>query len=231
LNSVELLDVNQDDHLDFILGNWGKNSRFSATEKYPVSLYINDFDSNGHDDYVFTYYENGKQYPLALKHEMVAQIPEFKKRFIQYQDYAGKTLQEIFTPDQITNSYVNQIYNQETSVVFNMGDGSYKVQPLSYKAQLSPVFSIAIDDFDRDSLTDVFMAGNFSGVKPEEGRYDVNTGILLDPYNLEEVMSLPKETGLNIHGDVRKAGVIRSINGKKFLIIAKNNDELEFYEY
>ncbi|MEO1713286.1 MAG: VCBS repeat-containing protein, partial [Bacteroidota bacterium] len=45
-NCLELADIDNDGDLDWVIGNYGKNSRVKASPDKPVELYINDFDSN-----------------------------------------------------------------------------------------------------------------------------------------------------------------------------------------
>ena len=46
-NRIEIADVNGDGYPDIIAGNHGLNSRFRASERKPVSMYVSDFDDNG----------------------------------------------------------------------------------------------------------------------------------------------------------------------------------------
>jgi hypothetical protein len=103
---------------------------------------------------------------------------------------------------------------------------------LPEQTQFSPIFNISKDDFDRDGAEELILTGNFSATKPEEGRYDANTGLLLkieNQFNMKVFETAA--TGLSINGDVRNVGIIRTTDNKKLLIVARNSDNLEFYEY
>ncbi len=230
-NSVVATDLNNDGRLDLIAGNWGTNSRFKTSKEKPLTLFINDFDKNGLLDHIFAYYEGENLYPVALKDDLIRQIPGLKKQFIFYKDYAGKTVDQIFTEDQLANSYKNEVYTLESTAIFNNGDGSFSMQPLPEAMQFSPINTILPAAFDQDSIAEVFMAGNFSGIKPEEGRYDANHGELLKfergAFSVEDF----RKTGLNIKGDVRKAAILNTTNNRRLLIVARNNEQLEFYGF
>jgi len=45
--------------------------------------------------------------------------------------------------------------------------------------QVAPVFAIVTDDFDGDSLVDLLLCGNFSGLKHEVARQDANRGVVM----------------------------------------------------
>ncbi len=229
-NSIEVSDINDDGNVDFIAGNWGLNTKFTASAERPIKLFISDFDHSGTLDPIFAYYEGDKLYPMALRHNIIEQLPYLKKQFVSYEDYAGKTIDQIFTTDQLAQAYIDNAYKLESVVVINNGDGSYEIKPLPAEAQFSPIFTTVVEDFDNDSVPDIFMAGNFSGVKPEEGKYDANHGLLM--YHKGSVFkTVPfSKSGIYIRGEVRKAKVAKGKNGRKFLILAKNNDEMEIYE-
>ena len=225
---ITVKDVNSDGEPDFVVGNWGLNTMFKASEKHPLELYISDFDNNRTIDQVYAYYEDDSLYPMALRHNLLAQINPLKKKFTYHQDYAGKTVDQVFDEDQLSQALVNKVYRLASSVVMNNGDGSYTVQTLPEEVQFSPL--MAMTTVTADSAEGLVLAGNFSGVKPEEGRYDANTGLLLR--TTDDSLSLEKHpTGLQITGEARKLAVARSVNQKKLLIVAKNNDAPEFYEY
>ncbi|HEY0898756.1 MAG TPA: VCBS repeat-containing protein, partial [Sphingobacteriaceae bacterium] len=95
-SSIAVDDVNGDGHLDIIGGNLGLNSKFKATEKEPMTIYIKDFDNNGTKECVTSVYRQGKPHVFHLRPDIVGQLPSFKKRFLQYEDYAGKTFDEVF---------------------------------------------------------------------------------------------------------------------------------------
>lgn len=227
-NTIETLDLNDDGNLDFIVGNMGLNSRYKASEEYPFHLFVSDFDQNGSLEHIYAQYEDGNLMPLTLRHELINELPQMKKQFVHYKDYAGKSVEDIFNKEEINNAYLNKAYKFESSVVINNGDGSYELEALPESVQFSPVHGIEI--LKTGENIEVVLGGNFSGVKPEEGRYDANGGITLklnkSNGNLEEI----KDSGLNFRGDIKKIRVAQSKN-KRYLIVAINNAELEIYEY
>ena len=229
--SLEVTDINQDGAMDFIVGNWGENTMFEASEEKPLTLYVSDFDENRTIDHVYAYYEGDSLYPMALRHDMLAQLNFLKKDYQYYEDYATSSVQEILGDDKLSKALVNEVHYLESVIVMNNGDGSYGIEKLPEEVQYAPVFAIAADDLDQDDITELLMAGNFSGVKPEEGRYDAHTGLILK-MNGDKPEVIPySETGLTIKGDVRKMAFARSVGGKKILIVARNNDEAEIYAY
>ncbi|WKN32885.1 VCBS repeat-containing protein [Porifericola rhodea] len=226
--SIHVADINKDGEQDFVLGNWGTNTMFEASKEKPLELYINDFDQNETIDHIYATYKGDSLYPMALRHDLIMQLTYLKKDYLYYEDYAGKTLQQVFSPEQLSSSIVNKVHHLKSSLVLNNGDGSYTIEELPDEAQFSPIYAIS-EVGKHAGSTQLVMAGNFSGVKPEEGRYDANTGLLL---HFQEGKALTvNNSGFNIKGEVRDMKTLRSIKGKVLLLIAKNNDTLEIYEY
>ncbi|MEL6192409.1 MAG: VCBS repeat-containing protein, partial [Bacteroidota bacterium] len=86
-NCLRPSDLDGDGDTDFIVGNHGLNTRFKATEDEPVSMLINDFDQNGSAEQVISVYNDGTSYPLALRHDLVMQMPILKKKYLKYESY------------------------------------------------------------------------------------------------------------------------------------------------
>ena len=116
----------------------------------------------------------------------------------------------------------------QSSVVINNKNGTFTVNPLPAAVQLSPMYGIAVDDFDKDGKVDILMGGNFYQSKPEVGIYDASYGILLKgdgTGNFKEVNQ--QKSGINIRGAVRDIAEIKS--GKnEIIIVALNNEAPKF---
>jgi len=222
-NSIEVKDINKDGNVDFIVGNWGLNNKFSATKEKPVTLFVADFDENETLDQIFAYYQGDSLYPMTLRHDLVRQISAMKGKFLYFSDYAGKTVEQVFGKEKLDNALEENVYQLASSVVMNRGDGSYQVKPLPLEVQFSPIFSIVQLD-----STALLLTGNFHGVKPEEGRYDSNDGIMLG-FNDQSDPSILGNLGTK--GEVRNARVLRSAGGKRILVLARNNDTPLVYEF
>ena len=63
-------------------------------------------------------------------------------------------------------------------IIWNKGHGKFTVEPLPAGAQFSPVYALLIGDFSGDNETDIYLAGNEAGFKPEMGVSDANFGVM-----------------------------------------------------
>jgi enediyne biosynthesis protein E4 len=230
-NSIETGDFNKDGLIDFVVGNHGLNSRFKATEEEPVSLYVNDFDQNGTIEQVLTRFVDGVSYPLVLRQDLVGQIPSLKKKYLHFKDYKNKTITDIFAPNQLTGSTVLNAFTFETAIWINQGKGPFKKVNLPIQSQFSPVYAIAVDDFDGDKNLDILMGGNLYRAKPETGIYDGSYGLFLKgdgQGNFDAVSSTA--SGVLIKGEIRS---LKKMNYKKqrMILVGKNNDKMEVLSY
>ena len=230
-NCIAVVDLDQDGDIDLVIGNHGLNSRFHASVNKPVSMYINDFDGNGTAEQIICVYNGDTSYPLALKHDLVRQLPALSKKYVKYESYGNETIEDIFTPDQLEKSIRLDAYNFESSIFINNGDGTFDVRPLPDRAQFSPVYAIHFGDFNSDGFIDLILGGNLAGVKPEVGKYDANYGLVLKGAGSNHYIPLSiQEAGIQIEGDVRQFRELNTGSGKRILI-AKNNDSVQIISY
>jgi len=230
-NCLNVSDIDGDGKLDLLAGNLGLNSKIKANEQQPAKLYINDFDKNGQTDPIAVYYKtDGKAYPFNLRADLVAQLPYLKKKFLRYDAYAGKAIEDVFTEQELQTSLLLTVNETRTCIFKNKGKGNFVKQPLPVQAQFSPVYAILVSDFNNDKIPDIFLGGNFYGLKPEVGRYDASYGVtFLGNKNHNLTYIKPKQCGLFITGEVKDVKEINQKN-KNIIVVSRNNDKLMLFQ-
>jgi len=229
-HALEVGDFNKDGKMDMAVGNHGLNSRFRASLKEPVSLYLNDFDRNGTMEQIISRFDQGISYPLVLRNDLIAQIPSLKKKYLYFSDYRLKTMADIFSPEQLKESIVLNAYSFETTVFINKGN-SFEKKALPMQAQFSPVYSILAEDFNHDGNLDLLMGGNLHRAKPETGIYDGSYGLLLTGDGTGRFAAeTSTRSGVSLKGEIRS---LKSIRFKKrnVVLVGKSNDQLEVLSY
>jgi hypothetical protein len=224
-NTIKASDLDGDGDLDFVVGNHGINSRFRASVQKPVTMYVNDFDQNGSIEQIICSYNGDKSYPLALRHDLVKQIPSLKKKYLKYEEFKDQTISDIFTPEQVSNAAKLEVYELATCVFINNA-GKFSVKHLPIEAQLSPVYGIETTDVNDDGIEDILLGGNLYNAKPEVGRYDANYGVVLigdGKGNFKALSS--KMSGVKMDGEIRDIISIRTANGD-IILAARNNDSV-----
>jgi len=223
-NKLEVFDIDNDGDKDFVIGNHGLNSRFKATIEKPIRMYINDFDQNGQVEQIICTYNGEEAYPIALKHDLEMQMPELKKQFLKYTDYAGKTIGDIFPEEILERSIVGSAYELRSSILINNGSQKWELRPLDIEAQVSPVYGIKAIDLNNDGLEDLILGGNLYKVKPEIGRFDASYGQVLinnGKNTFESIKS--KQSNIEFNGEIRHIETI-TISGENALMAIRNND-------
>ncbi len=230
-NCLTVADIDGDGKPDLVAGNMGLNSKIKADVDHPAKMYVADFDENGQYECIPVYYKtDGKAYPFNLHDDMIKQMPYLKKKFLRYDAYAGKAIEDIFAPEVLSKATILQVSQTQTCVFYNSGKGQFTMSPLPIRAQFSAVFGILVADVNNDGQKDIVLGGNFYGLKPEVGRYDASYGVtfLGHPGRRFDYIQ-PNESGLFIKGEVRDIATIKTKTGDK-IIIARNHDALQIFE-
>jgi hypothetical protein len=229
-SSVAAVDLDGDDSDDLVLGNLGLNSYLKASPTEPIRMYVNDFGRDGSLEQILTSYRGGVSYPLATRDELLQRLPQLRARFPKYADYGASRIEDIFPAEELRRADVLEISRLESSIAMRQTDGSFSLTALPLEAQLSPVYAIAADDFDGDGAWDLLLGGNLHGAQPSLGRYDASFGTLLmgDGRGAFAVVD-PAEVGLYIDGQVRGLGLLRDAQGRRLVVVARNDQSLQIF--
>ncbi|MFQ5627569.1 MAG: VCBS repeat-containing protein [bacterium] len=231
-NTVFAADMNQDGFVDLVAGNMGLNSILKASKEKPVQLFINDFSGNGKPDQILTYFNGEKAFPLASPERMLGNIPSLRAKYPTYAAYAGQSIQDIFSNDQLISAIIRKASEFASLFLLNNGDETFDTRPLPNEAQFSPIYAILIDDFNNDSHLDILAGGNFYGVLSDQGRYDASYGCLLigDGAGAFAPAS-PQESGFVVTGEIRLIKSLQTAVGETLVLAARNNDTVVIFRH
>jgi hypothetical protein len=231
-NSIEAKDLNEDGIDDYVLGNWGKNTKFTASPTNPMTMFVKDFDRNGKSDFIINWKAplDSQAYPFASKMDLTAQMPILKKNSLSYAQYAGKTYKDLVPELERIDAIEYHTTTFASSLLFNYGENRYDLRPLPVDAQVSPVYATLTGDFDGDGHVDILLMGNNYGLKPEVGRQDANRGVVLKGDGNGNFKSIPNIiSGINVKGQVRDIELLNNKNGVIY-VIAINDDRARFFK-
>ena len=219
-------DIDHDGDTDYLLGNWGTNSKFKASPNHPMRLYYGDFDENGQTETITALEKNGKYFPLEGLANLSSQIVSLRKKFTNYSSFAGRTVEEIFDKETLRKSTILEV-NELRSGYLKNTDGNFSFVPFKEELQTSPLFSFLKYDFDKNGTEEVLVAGNYFGVKPYHGRFDSFPGAIVQ--NENEIL-LGNEIGLDFaQKSIRHMNII-DLKKQAYLLVTINNDSVQVYK-
>ena len=227
--SVETADMDGDGDLDIVAGNLGLNYKYQASMDEPFEVYYEDWDQNGKNDIILTYYNFGEKFPLRGRSCSSEQIPKLKEEFATYDLFASSNLFEIYGEEELSDALHYAATDYATSYIENLGNGEFAFHQLPNLAQISSVNDIEIRDLNDDQNPDIILAGNLFHAEIETARNDAGFGLVLtgDGKGTFEVMNR-RESGLFVPTDVKSFSVLK-VNGQDVLMVASNDEKLKAY--
>ncbi|WP_324228315.1 VCBS repeat-containing protein [Lacibacter sp.] len=219
-NFVLPYDFDGDGDIDLVAGNLGENSRLKASQQEPVKLYYNDFDGNGNNEQIMTYYVANKEILFAGKGDLDRQLPFLKKKFLYAKDFAKASVTDLFGQEKLAQSTVLSADYFSNSILINEGNLKFSVQRLPWQAQLSSLKDAVVYNANNDSLPDILLIGNYYDNNTELGRNDADFGTVLINNGNNNFM-FETLNGVAIKGQARRIKKI-STNKKAAYIIARN---------
>ena len=218
-------DIDKDGDLDYLVGNWGNNSKFRASTVFPMKMFYDDFDKN--DDFeTIVAIEKNKKYHITLGLDELAEQFSglIKKKFTSYKSFAGKTLEEIFDQKILAKAALFEVYNLKSGYLKN-NKGSFTFVPFDNKLQVSPITCFVKGNFDGQSES-VFAAGNYFGTTPFHSRFDGFSGALILS---EKNILLGHQIGTDLTQKAVRQLHVLNFNGKQYLVVSINNKKTEIY--
>ena len=226
-------DFDKDGDLDYIAGNLGTNYKYQASMKEPFEVYSSDFDQNGKQDIVLSYYQNQVQYPLRGRECSSQQIPAINYKFKDYNSFAAASLSDVYGSLSLKRALNYKATTFSTSYIENRGENKWDITPLPVETQLSSVNKIISTDVNNDGNIDLILGGNLFSSEVETPRNDASVGLYLEGKGDGTFNSLPPvKTGLYLSGDVKDMVRLSTKDkSKKMILVAKNNDSLQLVKY
>jgi hypothetical protein len=225
-HSLAEVDLNKDGCPDYVAGNYGLNSRFKASKKFPIRLYYGDFNGNGIPDQIITHYKNGKEYPVALQRVLLSVFLQLRSKYPTHASFKDQTVQQIFGQKALNSAAKLEVTQLASVWLENKCDGIFKVHQLPLQPQFAPIYTILTGDFNGDGNPDVLMGGNLNRVKPQIGNYNASYGVFLKGDGQGHLKFVPAaKSGFKVRGQIRD--IIRlKTKQDSFILVARNNDSL-----
>ncbi len=219
-------DIDADGDLDYLLGNWGKNTKFKASINEPLLMYYGDFDNNNQFETLLAQSSGGSYYPLDGLDKLSQQLKGLTTNtFSQYSDFAEKNIDELFGTGVIEKARKFQVQTLASGVLINQNN-QFTFEKFSTELQVSPINCFQSVE-DNNGKVYIICGGNYFGVTPFHGRFDGFPGAVLKSNGL----IIPGyRVGLNFFNkSILQLKTIK-IREEQFLIAVVDDNEIEIYK-
>jgi hypothetical protein len=225
--SIESYDIDNDGDNDYILGNWGLNSKFTASSEYPLRMYYGDFDGNKTTETILATAKKGIYYPILGLDDLSKQMSTLlRKKFTTYNAFSIQDLEGIFSKEILDGSTLLTVDELASGYLEN-NNGKFQFHKFGDELQLAPITELLKYDFNNDGENEILTAGNFFGVIPFHGRLDANAGNIIAKNG--KIISA-NTLGINLTQKMVKGLNIITIGNEKYLIVTVNNGKSELYK-
>lgn len=237
--SIKAHDFDKDGDLDFIVGNLGANNFYQPTPERPTKLVSKDFDNNGTvDPVMFAYFKNSfenpeyKAFPVNFWGDLNGQSPLFRSKFNTYKGYAKADIETLFNEKELEGAQTFTGNFDRSVYLENLGNGKFNLKELPWEAQMAPINSITITDFNNDGNDDVMLVGNDYGNEVFIGKYDASNGFLLEGdgqgnFNVVDI----QKSGFVTQGDTKDIVLLKNANGKNpYIVVSQNRGPVQVFK-
>ena len=223
-NTIAKADLDGDGDEDLILGNIGRNYRYPFSSNEPLSVY----GSSKFGGFLVTCFEDGVEVPVATRDDLVRQFPAIRSKFPNYESYAKAKFSDM---KELFETLLVRADEMKSMILWNEG-ATFKPEALPEPAQRFPIKAVLAEDFNKDGLPDLLLAGNSNYTEP------TNTGfiqgsmglVLLNQGNGEFKALTNTESGVWLSGQTNHLKLVKTKKGNE-IIAARNNDSVIILNY
>lgn len=205
-NGISGRDLDGDGDLDYVVTNFGLNTKYHASQEHPALLYYGDFGTPGENRIVEAEFEDDVLYPGRGRSCSSNAMPHLRESFTTFRDFAAAELVEIYPKEKLKGAIKLAATTLESGVFLNETPqgGACKLTflPLPRLAQIAPAFGAVLTDVDADGVPDLYLAQNFHSPQVETGHMAGGVSQLLRGRGdgTFEVVP-PHQSGLVVGGD------------------------------
>jgi hypothetical protein len=232
-NGIAGRDFDHDGDIDYVVTNFGLNTKYHASPQHPSLLYYGDFANSGQFHLVEAEYEDETLFPVRGKSCSTTAMPFLAERFPTYRDFASASLHDIYTTQCLEKAHRFAVNTLESGLLVNDGRGRFAFRPLPRLAQASPGFGVVATEINGDSHPDIYIAQNFFAPQPETGQMDGGLSLLLQGNGDGSFVPVePARSGLLVPEDAKAVG-LADFNADHCpdLLVSTNNDLPHLFQH
>jgi hypothetical protein len=223
-------DLDGDGRLDIVVGNWGLNSPYQASEEHPARLFYGNWNEVGGVE-ILEAQDDPELGTVPIRNlgAVSKGLPFLLGKFATYASFAEANVTNILGEKwQSTRQvWANTL---ASTVFFNRG-GRFEAHPLPREAQYAPAWAVCVADADGDGNEDVFLSQNFFAVNSDGTRLDAGRGLWLQGDGAGKLTPVPGQvSGVRVYGEQRGAAVCDyDGDGRVDLVVTQNGTQTKLY--
>ncbi len=223
-NNFLVADIDEDGNMDLLASNLGLSHRLSkATPVQPLTMYVNDFDDNGQQETVLTYFLQNREITLFPKADIEKQIPKIKKNFLYAEKFSIASIEEILGKEKLEKSEKFTAY-EFRSMLFLQQSNAFRPTPLPPETQLATMKTMSLIE-GKNGLSNILLGGNFSYNNIPLERSDASSGIILNNQGQGKFI-VERIHNDFFKGEIRQIARIHTAK-KKYYAILKHRDTMQ----
>ena len=172
-NGIAARDMDHDGDIDYVVTNFGLNTKYKASDEKPELMFFGKFDETGKYRILEAAFEAGKCFPRRGLSCSSHAMPFVRSKVRTFHKFGLSTLQEIYTEEKLEQSLQLSANCLESGLLLNESHPgelpTFRFQPLARTAQIAPAFGVVTGDFNADGNVDLFLAQNFYSPQVETG--------------------------------------------------------------
>ena len=230
-NGIAAGDLDGDGDVDYLVTNYGLNTKYKVSKETPALVYYGDVDGSGKSNLIEAKIADGKLLPRRGFSCSKGAMPFLQEKVGTFHNFASSALNELYSDSRLDEALKLEVNTLESGILSNDGKGGFSWQALPRFAQISPAFGVVLVDLDGDGDLDAALAQNSFSPQRETGRMDGGLSLVMtNDGNGQFTLLSAAESGVVIPSDAQSLSFTDlNLDGLPDLVFGINDGPIVTY--